>query len=184
MLTGLHQRRGAQLLLGLLVGVAFGFLLDRGQVTRYEVIVGQLLFQDFTVVKVMLTAIIVGGLGVHGLRSLKLAQLKPKAGSVGSTVIGGLIFGVGFALLGYCPGTAAAAVGHGAMDALVGVGGMVLGAWFFAVRYPRLEERVLQKGSFGELTLPELLHVNAWVVVIPISLALVGLLLLLEQLHL
>ena len=182
MLTGLHANSRAQLLIGLLLGIAFGFLLHKGGATSYDVIISQLLWQDFTVVKIMLSAVIVGMIGVHALKSLGLAELHPKPGSVGMTVIGGLIFGVGFGLLGYCPGTVAGAVGQGRLDALFGgVVGMLLGAGIFAALYGRLEHGILGWGHFGDMTLPRLLKVNEWVVVIPVAALLVGLLLWIES---
>ena len=112
--------------------------------------------------------------------SLGVAELSPKPGSVGVTVIGGLIFGLGFATLGYCPGTVAAAAGSGKLDALVGgVVGILVGSWIFAVAYPRLQG-LLNKGDFGNPTLPELLKVNHWVVVVPLAILLTGLLYWLE----
>ncbi|HUW58997.1 MAG TPA: YeeE/YedE thiosulfate transporter family protein [Planctomycetota bacterium] len=182
MLTGLHDRKDLQLVLGLVVGILFGFLLQKGGVTKYDVIIGQLLLEDFTVVKVMLTAVITGMIGVHLLVSLGLAQLHPKPGSVGSTVVGGLIFGVGFALLGYCPGTVAGAVGNGYLDALFGgVVGVLIGAGLFAALYPRLNASLLNRGNFGEVTWPQLLKVNPWVVVPPAAVLLIGLLVWLEN---
>ncbi len=173
----LHNNRAAQLLIGLLAGIGFGFLLHKGGVTRYDVLIGQLLLEDFTVVKIMLSAVLVGMVGVHLLVSLGLAKLNPKPGSAGATIIGGLIFGAGFGVLGYCPGTVAAAVGEGWLDALVGgVVGMVLGAGIFAALYPRLSEGILQKGNFGPLTFPQLFRVNRWVVVIPVAAMIIGLL--------
>lgn len=179
-MKALHERRGTQLLLGLLMGVAFGFLLHRGGVTKYDVLVGQLLLQDFTVLKVMMAAVIVGMIGVQILRDLGLAKLHPKTGSLGATVIGGLIFGVAFGLLGYCPGTALGAAAHGTIDALVGLFGMLLGVVLFASLYGRLTP-LLGKRSFGEVTLPELFGVNAWVVIVPLGVVLVGLLWWLEK---
>ena len=183
MLTNLHARKKAQLVVGLLVGVAFGFLLQKGGVTQYDVIIAQLLFEDFTVVKIMLSAVIVGMVGVHLLRSLGLAQLHPKPGSLGATAIGGLIFGVGFGLLGYCPGTVAGAVGNGYLDALFGgVVGTIIGAGIFSALFPRLQSGILKKGNFGELTIPQALRVNAWAVVVPAVAALAALLALIEKL--
>jgi hypothetical protein len=182
MLTKLHGKNKVQLVIGLLIGIAFGFLLQKGGVTDYNVIIGQLLLTDFTVVKIMLAASITGMLGVHLLRSLGLAQLHPKPGSIGSSVIGGLIFGVGFAVLGYCPGTVAGAVGQGALDALFGgIVGILIGSGMFAALYPKLQKSVLSKGDFGELTLPEVLKVNQWIVVIPVAVALTALLWWMER---
>jgi len=178
----LRSNHRAQLAIGLFIGIGFGFLLQKGGVTRYEVIVGQLLLADFTVFKVMASAVIVGMVGVHLLKSLGLASLHPKSGSLGSSALGGLIFGVGFGLLGYCPGTAAGAVGQGSIDALLGgVSGILLGAGIFAWRYPSLEERVLRRGEFGDKTIPEILGVNPWMVVIPKALILLGLLFWIEE---
>jgi uncharacterized membrane protein YqhA len=103
MLVTLHKNKNAQILLGLLFGIAFGFLLQKGGATDYNVIIGQLLLTDFTVLKLMLSAVIVGMIGFHMLRHFGYVQSHAAEGSIGSNVIGGLIFGVGFALLGYCP---------------------------------------------------------------------------------
>lgn len=109
-----------QLLWGLAFGIAFGFLLQKGGVTKYDIIAGQLLLKDFTVVKVMLSAILTGMVGIYFMKSRGWVELYPKSGSLGMNVIGGLIFGAGFAILGYCPGTIAGAIGNGYLDALVG----------------------------------------------------------------
>ncbi len=181
MLKYLHTNKRHQLKLGLLIGVVFGFLLQKGGLTRYDVILGQLLLKDWTVVKIMLTAIIIGTLGVHWLRSVRLAQLHPKPGSYGINIIGGLIFGVGFALLGYCPGTISGAIGQGSLDALTGgLIGILLGSGLFAHMYPKLNQSLLKKGKFRSQTLPELLKVDPWVVVIPVVLGFAFLLWLLE----
>ncbi len=182
MLKNIHSKKSLQLILGLLLGIAFGFLLQKGGVTRYDVIIGQLLFTDFTVLKIMLSAVLTGMIGVHLLRGLGLARLHPKPGSVGTSVVGGLIFGVGFGILGYCPGTVAGAVGQGSMDALLGgVVGILLGAGLFAAVYHKLHEPILSKGHFGEITLPELLKVHPWVIVIPVALLIVVLLVVIER---
>ena len=165
----LRSNGRAQLVLGLVTGIVFGFLLQKGQVTEYGVILGQLLLTDFTVVKVMLTAVLVGMIGVYAMKSLGAARLHCRMGSVGATVAGGLVFGAGFATLGYCPGTAAAAVGAGAMDALVGMVGMVAGAGLFARIYPRLDRTILNRGKFPAVTIPELLHLPPWVVVVAVA---------------
>jgi hypothetical protein len=185
MLTHFHAQKGIQLTLGLMMGVIFGFLLQKGGATNYDVIIGQLLLTDFTVIKIMLSAVITGMLGIHFLSSIGLVQLHPKPGSLGASVIGGLIFGVGFGMLGYCPGTVAGAVGQGYLDALFGgVVGTLIGAGIFAAFFPQLEASVLQKGDFGELTLPQLLGANPWMVVVPAAVALAALLLIFEKIGL
>lgn len=182
MLKKLHEKNGIQLGIGLVIGIIFGFLLQKGGVTKYDVIIGQLLLTDFTVVKIMLTAMTTGMLGVHLLRSLGIAQLHPKPGSFGSAVAGGLIFGVGFGVLGYCPGTMAGAVGQGSLDALFGgVVGTIIGAGFFSEFYPKLEKGILSRGDFGEFTWPQLLKVNPWFIVLPVALWIIDLLLWIEK---
>ena len=177
MLDRLHKNQKAQLALGLVLGILFGFFLQKGKVTRYDVIIGQLLLKDFTVVKIMLTAVLTGMLCVHALKSVGLARLHPKGGSVGASLVGGLIFGVGFGILGYCPGTVAGAIGQGSLDAFVGgIGGIIFGSGLFAVFFPGLKEGILKKGAFPSKTFPELFKVNPWVVVIPAALMVAGLL--------
>ena len=185
MLKSLHENKKIQLIIGLIIGIFFGFFLQKGGVTNYNIIIGQLLLTDFTVFKVMLSAVIVGMLGVYLLRSLGYAQLHPKPGSLGATVIGGLIFGIGFAVLGYCPGTVAGAVGQGFLDALLGgIVGMLIGAGLFASMYPKLQKKILNKGYFGEVTFPELLKVNPWFVIIPLAIVLTVLLFWMENIGL
>ncbi|MDD3642389.1 MAG: YeeE/YedE thiosulfate transporter family protein [Candidatus Krumholzibacteria bacterium] len=182
MLSALHARRKTQLLIGLLAGVVFGFLLQKGGATKYDVIVGQLLLRDFTVVKIMVSAVITGMIGVHALSWLGLARLHPKSGSWGGAAVGGLIFGVGFAALGYCPGTVAGAVGNGHLDALAGgVVGMLAGAGTFAALFPRLQRGILSRGMLGDLRLHAILGIPEWATVIPAALVLALALLALER---
>lgn len=156
------------LFFGLGIGIIFGFLLHKGGATNYDVIVGQLLLTDFTVVKIMLSAIATGMIGVYFMKSQGWIKLSLKKGSVGKNVIGALIFGVGFAILGYCPGTIAGAIGNGYLDAIVGgLAGIILGTWIFAVMYPKLKDGILIKGDFGDITIQRLLKVNDWAVVVP-----------------
>lgn len=181
MFKTLHANKDVQLGIGLLIGILFGFFLQKGGVTRYDVIMGQLLLTDFTVVKVMLTAVVTGKIGVHFLKSLGKAELHPKPGSFGSTVIGGLLFGIGFGILGYCPGTLVGAIGQGSLDALFGgMVGLLIGAGLFSEFYPILEKKILLKGDFGDLTLPELFKVNHWVIIIPLSAGIIALLIWIE----
>jgi len=176
MLKKLHSQKKTQLVLGLVMGICFGFLLQKGGVAKYDVIMGQLLLKDFTVVKIMLSAIVVGMVGIYLMKAIGMVELHPKPGSIGMTVVGGLIFGIGFALLGYCPGTISAAVGQGNLDALFGgLTGILIGSGIFAHFYPRLE-KFLKVGWFGEITIPEYLKVNHWVVIIPVCLLIIFLL--------
>ena len=167
---------------GLGFGILFGFLLHKGGATKYDVIVGQLLLSDFTVLKIMLSAVVTGMIGVYFMKSMGWIKLSIKSGSVGMNVIGALIFGVGFAVLGYCPGTIAGAIGNGYLDAIVGgLAGILLGTWIFAVMYPKLRDGILKKGDFGDITLPGMLKMNDWVVVVPAAVVIILLLVWIEK---
>jgi len=138
----IQENKKMQLFIGLGLGIVFGFLLQKGGVSKFDIIIGQLRLQDFTVAKIILTAIIVTMLSISYLYPRGLVKLHVKEGSVKNSIIGGLIFGAGFAILGYCPGTIAAAVGNGYLDALFGgLAGIIFGSALFASRYSRLKKK-------------------------------------------
>lgn len=147
----------SQLALGLFFGILFGFLLQKGGVAKYHILIGMLLLEDFTVVKVMMTAIVVGSIGIFGLYALGLVKLHIKPTRYAANILGGLLFGVGFGLMGYCPGTGAAALGQGNLDAIGGVLGLMAGSYLFAEMSGVLGKTVLKWGDRGNLMLPELL---------------------------
>lgn len=143
------------LLLAPVFGFAFGWLLHRGRVTSYDVIVNQLRLRDFTVLKIMLTAIIVGGIGVYFLVDAGLARWVLREANIGGVILGGLLFGVGMALYGYCPGTGFAAMGTGNLHAAVGAVGMIAGAIAYAYAYDWLRGTVLAWWNLGRVTLAD-----------------------------
>jgi uncharacterized membrane protein YedE/YeeE len=163
------------LMYGLITGLLFGFFLQRGQVLRYDKQLGALRLLDMTIVKFMITSVLTAMVGVYLLHDLGLAKLSVKATVLGGNIIGGLIFGVGWGLFGYCPGTAMGAVGEGRWDAAWGLAGMLVGAGLFAEAYPFLQQTVLTWGSLGKLTLPQLLGVNHWAVIPAMILGALGL---------
>ncbi|WP_028571716.1 DUF6691 family protein [Desulfonatronum lacustre] len=156
----------SKLIAGAIFGLVFGFLLQKGGVGKYNVLIGQLLLQDWTVVKIMLTAIIVGMIGVSTLHHFDKVNLHVKPTRIGANIIGGLLFGAGFALVGYCPGTAAAALGQGSWDALFGMAGLIAGSWMFAELSGWTKRTVETWGDFGKLRLPDLLSVPRGVFVV------------------
>lgn len=151
--------RAKQLFLGLIFGFFFGFFIQKGGVAKFDVLIGMLLLEDFTVAKVMLAAILVGMIGIWSMHGLGLVQLHVKPARYAANVSGGLIFGAGFALAAYCPGTGAAALGQGNFDAIAVMLGMVAGAYLFAAM-PAFTSRLSERGNRGELTWPELLHMR------------------------
>ncbi|OKY79046.1 MAG: putative transporter component containing two sulfur transport domain [Candidatus Methanohalarchaeum thermophilum] len=165
MFGNLRGSKNRQLLTGVVIGVLFGFLLQKGGVTNYNVILNQLLLRDFTVIKIMFTAVVTGMIGIYLMKELGLIQLSPKPFYLKGIVLGGLIFGVGFALLGYCPGTAAGAIGTGSIHAFFGAIGMLIGTEIFSVVYPYIKNS-LMKENYGSITIPELLDVRAWKIIL------------------
>lgn len=147
----------------LLFGFLFGVLLHRGGVTDFNVIVKQFLFRDFTVLKVMFTAIVVGGVGVFLLHGQELANYHIKPATMLAVVIGGALFGIGMVIYGYCPGTGIAAIATGRLDALVGFFGMLVGGAAYALSYDWIAANILLVADLGKKRLPQLASLPEWV---------------------
>jgi uncharacterized membrane protein YedE/YeeE len=130
-------------------------------VTSCNVIQNQFRLRDFTVLKVMGTAIIVGGVGVMLLADAGLAKYAPKDANLLGVALGAAIFGVGMVIYGYCPGTALAAVATGSVHALVGVFGMIFGGILFALSFDWIKAHVLTVGAYGKIRLPEITGIPA-----------------------
>ena len=156
----------SELIYGLITGIVFGFLLQKGRVIRYDKQIGALRLIDMTIVKFMFTTILVAMVGVYLLKDLGIAKLSIKPTILGGNIVGGLIFGVGWGLLGYCPGTQLGALGEGRWDAVWGILGMLAGAAIFAEMYPALKNTVLKWGDFGKITIPQILGINHWIVIV------------------
>ncbi len=152
--------------MGLVTGILFGFLLQKATVLRYDRQLGALRLRDMTIVKFMLSAVCVAMVGVYLLHDLGMAALSVKETVLGANIVGAILFGLGWGLLGYCPGTSLGALGEGRYDALWGIIGMIFGAAVFARAYPFLTETVYTWGNYGKLTLPSALGINHWPVII------------------
>jgi len=140
-------------------------LLQKARVIRYDKQLGALRLMDMTIVKFMLSTILVAMVGTYILKDLGLVKLSIKPTLLGGVILGGLIFGVGWGLLGYCPGTSAGALGEGRWDAGWGILGMLAGAALYAEAYPGLKKTVLTWGNLGKITWPQVLGLNHWVVI-------------------
>jgi len=179
MLGQIHQKKYVHLILGFLIGITFGFLLQKGNVTDYNVIINQLLLKDFTVFKIILSAILTGMIGIYIMKKLGYIDLKPKPSYIKKIIIGGLIFGVGFAILGYCPGTAAGAFGSGSIDAFFGMIGLILGAGIFASIYPKVKNKYMKKG-LGKVTISDITNTHPLFFLTIFSISIIIVLYLLE----
>lgn len=176
---------GTTLMLGLalLFGFFFGLFLERGGLGDPHKLTGVFYLKDFTVPKVMFTAIVVASTGLYLLSDLHLLDLE-KVWIIPTffwpQLVGGALFGIGFVVSGYCPGTAVAGFGSGRLDALVMMVGILAGSLLFAILYPALEGFYLSS-DMGAPTLPRLLGVNHWVVVIAVIAIALGLFVFLER---
>ncbi|MDF1823513.1 MAG: YeeE/YedE thiosulfate transporter family protein [Verrucomicrobiales bacterium] len=152
----------AGLILSALFGIIFGFLLNKGRVTQYNVIVNLFRLKDFTVMKIMLTAIVVGGVGVFAMKGMGLIEAyQVKSANLLGVALGSAIFGVGMALLGYCPGTGVAAMAAGRIHAVVGFLGMLAGGIVYAFSYGWVNENILSVAAMGKVRLPEVTGIPA-----------------------
>ncbi len=151
--------------LGLITGILFGWFLQKSRVLRFDKQIGALLLQDMTLIKVMLSAVLVGMVGILGLTELGMISFGHKPMNVGAILIGGALFGTGWAIAGFCPGTAIGAVGEGRLHALFAIAGMIVGAAIFSRLSPLLQKTVLDWQNYGSIGLPATLGVSPWLVV-------------------
>ena len=154
------------LLLGLATGIGFGFLLQKARVLRFDKQVGAMLLKDMTILKFMLSAILVGMTGILILSDMGVLSLSHKPMNVGAVLVGGALFGAGWAIMGYCPGTSVGALGEGRWHAIFAIIGMIAGAALYAELYPSLRRSVLAWQDLGKISLPDVLGVSPLPVVI------------------
>jgi uncharacterized membrane protein YedE/YeeE len=123
----------------LLFGFAFGFFMQHARVNRNDVITGMAVMEDWTAAKTMGLAIGIGAILVNLVVELGLASYHVKPVVAGGLIYGGLLFGFGMAVLGYCPGTLPISAGQGALDAWVGIVGGLLGGLCFTLLAPAIQ---------------------------------------------
>ena len=162
------------LITGFLIGCAFGAILYLGGASSYRRILGTLLLKDMWIIKLMATAIGVGTLGVYLLDFNGLANMSIKPAYVWGVALGGIIFGIGWAVSGYCPGTCVVGSSEGKKDAMFTVIGAFVGAFVFSLVFPYIESSLIAKANFGKITFESLLGINGIYLAIPFSLALLA----------
>ena len=169
--------QNVHLLGALLIGVAFGFVLERGGLGHAHKLIGQFLLKDFAVFKVMFTAIITAMVGlfflsVFGLLNLQLISFPDSY--LGAQIAGGLMLGAGFAIAGYCPGTTVVGMATGKLDALLCFLGLFLGTWIFVMVFDVLES-FYHASHLAADRLPQWLSLSfGTTVMLIIAIALVG----------
>ncbi len=152
-------------LLGLITGVVFGFLLQKGRVLRFDKQVGAMLLNDMTIFKFMLSAILVGMVGIQLLAGAGIITLSHKSMNLGAVLVGGALFGCGWAIMGFCPGTSIGALGEGRWHAVFAIAGMVAGAAIYAELYPMFKSTILTWKDFGKIGVAESLGVSPWLII-------------------
>jgi uncharacterized protein len=174
-LSGEH--RGLGLALAVVVGVAFGFVLERAGFGRAQKLVGQFYGTEMTVLKVMFTAIATAMLGLvvlSGAGTLDLGAVQAFYPTyLWPMIAGGLGLGAGFVLAGYCPGTCIVASASGKLDGVATVAGVVVGSLLYAEVEPFLGA-FLRSGELGTYTLGLLLGVPAGAVAAIVALIALG----------
>ena len=157
----------AALIAALLIGIAFGWFLERGGLGNARRLAAQFYLADFTVIKVMFSALVtamVGAFVLGRIGVLDVSRLYVPETYLAPQAVGGALFGVGFAIAGLCPGTSCVAGASGRLDGLAAIGGLLIGVLAFAEADGWL-------GGFydttarGVFTLPELLGVGEGVAV-------------------
>lgn len=152
----------------LVLGVFFGFSLNKAGLTKYNKIINVYRFTDMTVLKFMMTALVVSMSGLYALRGLGLITFPnvPATYIVGN-LVGGIIFGFGMALSGYCPGTAAAGAGEGKLDYLVpGLLGFLVGAVIYGLSYDKIFPQISAIANFGNTTMPDLWNLSPFLTIL------------------
>lgn len=156
-----------QIIFGLIVGFLFGFILTKTGITKYPRVMGMLLLKDFKILKFMLTAVISSMILFHLLGDMNLLKVVPKNLDWGK-LVGGLLFGTGMGMLGYCPGTMMARMGEGKKETILALFGMAFGIFIYALTIKPVKAALLSNEIKGDIFLQ--LGVNRWVVIIPAAL--------------
>jgi uncharacterized protein len=168
---------GLSLLIALFIGIAFGWCLERSGMGSARKLIGQFYLTDLTVFKVMFTAIVTAMLGLFWLGwigALDIARVYVPESYILPQLVGGIIFGVGFATAGLCPGTSCVSAVTGRGDGVAAMLGMLGGVLLAGVFFGKLEA-FYQSTPRGSFTLPALIQVPYGVVVfVIVAVALVG----------
>jgi hypothetical protein len=157
-----------EILKPLLLGFGFGWLLHKAGLTHYAKIVNIYRLRDMTVMQFMLVALLVGGIVLQAGVDLGLSTaLVVPATLLVANFVGGVIFGVGMATAGYCPGTIVAEAGEGRLDAwIAGLSGLFVGAIMFGLLQPLIMPVLARVGALGHVTFAQMLGASPWLVLL------------------
>jgi hypothetical protein len=160
------------LFLAIIFGITFGYILYRVGALDYRNIINALTLKDLSIPKFMLLSVSITTVGIFSLRLIGLVQLDVITTNPLGNILGGLIFGIGFALSGYCPGTSIGAMGEGKKDARYTVLGGITGVFIYTVvqQYTGFS---IAAFDIGKLSLIDIIHLNPFSVAIIYSISLI-----------
>ncbi len=154
---------------GFLVGLIWGVVLSKSRVCKYDVVTSLFRFRDFTVFRVGSVVLMAGMIFIYFFKDLNVIELAIPKTVILPQLLGGLLFGAGIAIMGYCPGTATVAVGEGVLDGIPAIGGMIAGSIVYAEFFnDKWKDTFLKIGDLGRVTFADLLGVNHWLIIIPL----------------
>ncbi|MCA2000621.1 MAG: YeeE/YedE family protein [Chloroflexi bacterium] len=158
----------SNLIIALILGAFFGISLNKAGLTKYNKIINVYRFTDMTVLKFMMTALVVSMSGLYALRGLGLITFPNiPATYIAGNLVGGIIFGFGMALSGYCPGTAAAGAGEGKLDYLIpGLLGFLTGAVIYGLTYQQVFPAISAIANYGNVTMPDLWNLSPFLTIL------------------
>ena len=153
---------GIALVIAVALGIAFGWFLERGGMGNARKLAGQFYFTDLSVLKLMFSAIVTAALGLFWLSwagLLDLSRVYVPETFIAPQIVGGVVFGVGFATGGLCPGTSCVAAATGRRDGLALVAGMLAGVFAFGELFPSIG-KFADSTARGSWTLPQALGLS------------------------
>ena len=165
---------------GILMGIVFGFALEKSRVFEPGMIVGQMQMRNFIMLKVFLAAVATGAVVLAVLNGFGYVKLAPKSALYAADIVGGLILGAGITLAGACPGTTLAQIGAGYRDALFTLVGGLCGAVAYSYAEPTLSSTFLGQGG-GKLIFSDLAGIPYWMGALILAATIVIILVALES---
>lgn len=172
----LKMSHPTEMMVSVLIGIGFGFVLERAGFGRADRLTANFYGRDFRVLRVMFTAIVTAMLGLYVLDLLGILPLS----SIGILdtyllphFVGGLLLGVGFIVGGYCPGTSVVAAVSGKIDAVLFMLGIAFGSAVFTLGYDTIAP-LANAGARGRVLLHDFFHVSSGIMVFAVSLFAVG----------
>lgn len=143
-----------------ILGMIFGAVMQLGFLDRLSKVIGAFLLKDLTIPKALMVAMGVGAVFLYTAEYFGFIQFHIKPFYPVGVALGGLVFGVGMVIVGYCPGSMPEAVGEGRMDAFLGIVSGIIGGVIFTVLYPIYHNSLLHGKTIGEPTLTDLFGVD------------------------